>query len=188
MRGRLAAGQHDRRRRPRGCSGGLTSATSTPSAASVSACSRNAPCSARTPDLHAELGASMRARRLHQPRSASFTSSLPIASPRHRVAEARRHLEHDVGVGVVRGGLHDRAWPAGAGSSLLKMPDCRRTRPARRAASRARRRPAWRSRRRRTTAPGARRAAATSCTSSSGARSSLAQRNSSSGVGRREPR
>ena len=57
-------------------------------------------------DLHLAASAS---RTAHQPRSASFTSSVPISSPRHRLAETARHLGHDVGVGVVRGGLDDRA-------------------------------------------------------------------------------
>ena len=105
-------------------------------------------------DLHLEASG---CDRHYQPRSASLTSSVVDLLAPHRVAEAARDLGDDRGVGVVRGGLDDRLGPR---RRVVALEDarCRRTPPARRAASRATRRPAWRCRRRRTAARAARRA------------------------------
>ena len=62
-------------------------------------------------DFHAHALGASRSHCCYQPRSASFTSSSSDLLAAHRIAEAARHLGHDVGVGVVRGGLDDRARP-----------------------------------------------------------------------------
>ena len=98
----------------------------------------------------------------------------------HRLAETARDLRHDVGVGVVRGGLDDRACRASAGSDDLKMPlptntDCAPSCITSAASAGVAMPPAQNS------GTGSSPRSATSCTRSSGALSSLAQRYSSSG-------
>ena len=64
---------------PSRCSGRLTSATSAPSALERLSVLAERALQRENPDLHLAASASWRG---HQPRSASFTSSVPISSPR----------------------------------------------------------------------------------------------------------
>ena len=98
---RRRAGRARRPRRAR--SGRATSTASTPSASSTSR-ARGTPPAARGPRLHApfHLEASRRRGRhgaRHQPRSASFTSSVSISSPRIASPRPRDTLATIVGVG-----------------------------------------------------------------------------------------
>src|SRR6185436_821212 len=81
--------------------GVFTSDALAPNASRVSTCSRNAPCSARTPIFTRRLPTAL----------GELHLELSDLLARHRLAETARHLRDDVGVGVVRGGLDDRARP-----------------------------------------------------------------------------